>query len=90
MVTDRAVAAGAASIPGPFTDGGDDGWFVHEGITQTELSGVSPISSQVIDSKAMRKVEDGGEIAIMVENAAAVFAFQIIFQVRLLAKLTES
>ena len=29
VVTDRAAAAGAASIPGPFTDGGDDGWFVH-------------------------------------------------------------
>jgi len=27
-VTDRAIAAGIASIPGPMTDGDDDGWFL--------------------------------------------------------------
>ena len=29
LVTDRAVAAGVASIPGPFTDAPDDGWFLN-------------------------------------------------------------
>ena len=89
VVTDRAVAAGAASIPGPFTDGGDDGWFVHQpivGQNDTEFGGIG----YDIDSKAMRKVEDGGEIAIMVENSDLLHGFNIIHQVRLLAKLTES
>ncbi len=92
VVTDRAIAAGAASIPGPYTDGGDDGWFVHQPFVQRNAaSGV--VTSGVIyeiDSKAMRKVEDGGEIAVMVENASVTHGILVIFAVRLLAKLTES
>ena len=91
VVSDRAVAAGAASIPGPFTDGGDDGWFVHQAIVgMQEIATIRSVHTYDIDSKAMRKVEDGGEIAIMVENASASDAFLINWQVRLLAKLTES
>ena len=92
VVTDRAVAAGAASIPGPATDGGDDGWFVHQQIIQASAStGISGVGYE-IDSKAMRKVEDGGEIAIVIENLSPTVAtgFIISFSVRLLAKLTES
>ncbi len=33
VVTDLAAAAGAASIPGPFTDANDDGWFVWQGFS---------------------------------------------------------
>ena len=33
-VTDLAVAAGVASLPGPFTDAQDDGWFVHQMFAQ--------------------------------------------------------
>ena len=29
VVSDEAVAAGVASIPGPSTDGSNDGWFAH-------------------------------------------------------------
>ncbi len=36
-VTDLAIAAGAASIPGPVTDIGDDGWFVHVPFAQARL-----------------------------------------------------
>ena len=32
-VSDTALAAGAASIPGPITDAGDDGWFVYQVIS---------------------------------------------------------
>ena len=90
VVTDRAAAAGAVSIPGPFTDGGDDGWFVHQIISQQNgLSGLTDAQYD-IDSKAMRKIEDGGEIAIMVENGGTSHGFNFIFAVRLLAKLTQS
>ena len=92
VVTDRAVAAGAASIPGPATDGGDDGWFVHQAFNKRGAStsfGV-PATPLDVDSKAMRKVEDGGEIAIMVENIDALHNITVLVSVRLLAKLTES
>ena len=92
VVTDLAVAAGAASIPGPSTDGADDGWFLHQAIVgQNPLVTFGGVHYD-IDSKAMRKVEDGGAIAIMVENSAGagVGGFKILTAVRLLAKLTES
>ena len=92
VVTDRAIASGAAAIPGPATDGGDDGWFVHQSINQSHALAGGGVRTYDIDSKAMRKVEDGGEIAIMVQNAglAASGGFLITTSVRLLAKLTES
>ena len=91
VVTDRAVAAGAASIPGPFTDGGDDGWFVHQSVQQRTANAAGQLVPTIYgDSKAMRKVEDGGEIAIMYENSHATETNHILFAVRLLAKLTES
>jgi len=91
VVTDLAAAAGAASIPGPFTDGGDDGWFLHQSITQ--MNGISGSAPEIydIDSKAMRKVEDGSVIAIMVENVSTpADGFLFTFAARLLSKLTES
>ena len=34
VVSDVAAAAGAASIPGPSTNGDDDGWFCHQNFAQ--------------------------------------------------------
>ncbi len=77
VVNDLALAAGAASIPGPVTDASDDGWFVWEPFAQ--MSGVTGGGSALnpnahvyeFDSKAMRKVADGFSIAVMIEIAAA-------------------
>ena len=30
LVTDQALAIGITAIPGPFTNGDDDGWFCHQ------------------------------------------------------------
>ncbi len=75
VVNEVALAAGAASIPGPVTDASDDGWFVWEGFTQiTQLTvGVANAAGTMsllyeFDSKAMRKVADGFGIAIMAET----------------------
>ena len=79
VVNDLAVAAGAASIPGPITDAGDDGWFVWEGMPMLMGSTDSSSSSSVglggwygvdFDSKAMRKVPEGFTIVVMAEVAA--------------------
>ncbi len=65
VVTDLAVAAGVASIPGPVTDASDEGWFVWMGISQMTGSTIggnvthSVLPSYPFDSKAMRKVSEG-------------------------------
>ncbi len=73
VVSDLALAAGVASIPGPFTDAADDGWFLWEpfsiiGEKVTGAVGRNPID---FDSKAMRKVQEGFGTAIVVENGHA-------------------
>jgi len=74
VVSDLAVAAGAASIPGPVTDASDDGWFVWFGVSQISgtLLGAGVTSMgfmpYVFESKAMRKVADGFTIAVMYET----------------------
>ena len=70
--TDRAVAAGAASIPGPFTDADDDGWFMWEPFAQLQTSdSIAPASHRiVIDSKAQRIVREGQQLAVMLENGS--------------------
>ena len=74
VVNDRAIAAGAASIPGPLTDQDDDGWLLW--VPVNHISG-GPIGAAVtniiapsidFDSKAMRKVEEGFSIAFMYET----------------------
>ena len=72
VVNDLALVAGAASIPGPITDGSDDGWFVWEGISSrgAETIGGGTVSqARILDSKAMRRIEEGFGVALMVENS---------------------
>ncbi len=82
-VTDRALAAGAASIPGPFTDGADDGWFVYVPFAQSlifaDATGLYPewATQYMFDSKAKRRFQEGQAIAIMAENGSATAGFQI-------------
>ena len=70
VVSDLAIAAGAASIPGPATEAEDDGWFVWQGFVQTGAS--APLSNTetgyAFDSKAMRRIEEGFGVAMMIEN----------------------
>ncbi len=76
VVSDLALAAGAASIPGPVTDRNDDGWLVWESTANRfQLGsniGFESNKMQMIefDSRAMRKVEEGFGLAFMFENAS--------------------
>ena len=87
-VTDRALAAGAASIPGPVTDSDDDGWFVWVPIAQVGALTVDSgsIPPYVIDSKAQRIIREGQSIAVMVENASAAHGLQVLLSFRALAR----
>jgi len=73
IVTDRAFAAGAASIPGPFTDSGWDGWLATQFFSfRFEVisgDGVVWLPYTVeVDSKAMRKVTDDETVVVMYES----------------------
>ena len=86
-VTDRARAVGATSIPGPITDGDDDGWFVWQPWSQRDASPVGDAKSfgYTIDSKAQRIVREGQELAVMIESAASPSSEGAIVQVVLRA-----
>ena len=73
VVNDLALAAGAASIPGPVTDASDDGWFVWLPFLQNSALGLgAPFGyGYDFDSKGMRTIDDGFGIAVMVENSHA-------------------
>ncbi len=91
VVSDRALAAGSGSIPGPFVDAGWDGWFVwgsfHYVQEQADATGIYlNFHTQVVDSKAMRKVTDDETIVLMAESQSG--ASQISMPFRMLLKLS--
>ena len=95
VVNDLAIAAGAASIPGPVTDANDDGWFVWQPMLAAGLlngiSATSPGSRFQLfefDSKAMRRVEEGFIVAIMVENASVLNGINVSFAFSMLTSLS--
>jgi len=92
VVSEQAVAIGVTAIPTPVTDLGSDLWFVLEHLVNrwevVSAVGVeSPIQTGGIDSKAMRKVEEGEDVVIVMETAA-ISAGAVMKQVgRFLVKL---
>ena len=91
VVTELARIAGVASIPGPATDGGNDGWFVHQMIVQTSAATTASPTGWFydIDSKAMRKVPEGYNLAVVVENIGDTNPMIVDFGVRILSKVTQ-
>ncbi len=86
VVTDLALAAGAASVPGPVTDIGDDGWFLYVPIVQSgRLTDSQDGTQYPFDSKAKRIVETGSSLVAVVENAHASIAFDINLGFRMLS-----
>ena len=77
IVSDNAFAAGAASIPGPFTESDSDLWFVHQYLYSSMFVASSigiatrPETQYAIDSSAMRKWTEEERIVLMVENGHA-------------------
>ena len=89
VVNDLAVAAGAASIPGPGTDASDDGWFVWQPMVwDSPLTTASESHTWAFDSKAMRRVEEGFAVAVMVENLDGTQSFNFSMGFSILTSLT--
>ncbi len=76
VVSDQAAAIGVTAVPTPETDRDSDLFYVYESMSSQFLfiSGVGIEGANgtllEIDSKAMRKVEGGQDLAITVENSA--------------------
>ncbi len=90
IVTDVALAAGIASIPGPVTDAADDGWFVHQHFAQQSAAVADGPTSHwyPIDQKAKRILDGNGQaVAVVVENINAASGLSVVFQFRLLSQI---
>ncbi len=89
VANDLAVTAGAASLPGPVTDASDDSWFVWVPILFQAVSGQQVLEFQMaFDSKAMRRVEEGYSVAIMLENNSPVVTIDVAIAFSILASIT--
>jgi len=87
-VTDRAIAAGASSIPGPVTDADDDGWFVWVPFAQLGRPTLGQDNSNIyeIDSKAQRIVREGQQLAVMIENNSLLGGLRVVVALRALSR----
>ncbi len=79
IVSDQALAVGITALPRPVSDAASDLWFVYESLAgRSFFSTASGFQDSAgiwkpFDSKAMRKVEDGQDIAVVIENEATPF-----------------
>ncbi len=93
VVSDEALAIGVTAVPTPVTDSSSDLWLLHQWLMSqfivTSAIGSESVYQQIdIDSKAMRKVEDGQDIAFVGELATGVSdGFTLLVAGRLLVKL---
>ncbi len=93
VVSDEAVAVGVTAVPTPVNEAASDLWFMYQPFAN-QFTFVSSIGFDGtagqnfdIDSRAMRKVEDGQDIVFVLEASAAGNAARVLTSVRLLAKL---
>ncbi len=72
VVSSQASAIGVTALPTPATDQGSDAFFVYESWNGKRQFGDSTGFYELVprsyDSRAMRKVEDGFEIAFTIES----------------------
>ncbi len=91
VVSEQAIAIGVTAVPTPVTDQGSDLFFVYE-----EVIGRFEFGSNIgfdaaggrfiqYDSKAMRRVNEGSDVAVVVENDIA--GTQMEHSARMLLKL---
>ena len=92
VVSDQAVAVGVTAVPSPVSDNGSDLWFVYERmLNDIKVSSAIGILTQgverIVDSRAMRKCEDGEDIVSVVETGAASQGVIVTAYFRALVKL---
>jgi len=95
VVSDQAIAIGVTAIPTPMVDINSDLWFVYE-LIFSNYDVISAIGTRAadgatrfiqFDSKAMRKVEDGTNLAVVAETSPTSEGVSIVSGFRMLLKL---
>ena len=91
VVSDVSVSIGISAVPTGFADIGSDLFFVYEQQAQ-EFVVNSAVGTEVYtgvqyDSKAMRKVEDGQDLAVTLEASAISAGVNVLHSGRMLIKL---
>ncbi len=90
VVSSQAEAVGITAVPTPITDLSSDLWFFHQFLLADEsrLTDVAK-PGQVVhaDSKAMRKVEDQQDLAVVLEMSTITQGVTVNSMGRLLIKL---
>ena len=92
MVSEDAFAAGAASVPGPITDGDAD-WMMHGFMPNRfnfrDGTGADSIGGAVFanDSKARRRVADGHGLCFILETGAASSGLVVAQGISVLARM---
>ena len=93
VVSDQALAIGITAVPTPEEDKESDLWFLYETRVGQELvaGGVHqqmiPSQPTAFESKAMRKVEDGQDVVVVVQNSAVSNGTTFVVSGRMLIKL---
>ena len=92
VVSDQASAIGVTAVPVPDTDIDSDLWFVYQtllGFTQfATAAGFRDYGIGVeYDSKAMRKMEDGQDLAVVIQTPSIVLGTTVQHIGRVLIKL---
>ncbi len=93
VVTEEALAVGITAVPSPMSASSSDAWLLWNAIGgRFEFAsgvGFNQTGRQEnVDSKAMRKVEDGFDLALVIENGASPFEGTTTIKVgRMLVKL---
>jgi len=91
IVSDQAVAIGVTAVPTPDTDAGSDLWFAHQYMhNRIAVSSAASVfqtgTKYTVDSRAMRKVEDGQDLIVVGELSAAGQGFVLHSAGRFLVK----
>ena len=95
VVSTEATAIGVTAVPQPGSNAFSDKFFVHQFWMGNNDRGYSAATlpaatwhRYTVDSKAQRKLQDGEDLAIVVQNTSAAAAVFFLLQFRMLVKLS--
>jgi len=94
IVSEQAGVAGVASLPTPITEEQSELWFVHQFwladfvfVTAAGFGGSEGMARYDFDSKAMRKIQEGERVVVVMENGASAGGIDYVLKFRMLFKL---
>ncbi len=74
IVSDQAAAVGITAVPTPTTDRSSDKFFVYQSLMSSRGAGTVDSElgvGEAYDSKAMRRMEDGSQLVVVLESEVA-------------------